>query len=80
MLKFLALILVFVLVLRSIGFLVRLLFGGLANKTSKEFHEGQGRRKRPSGGNVDIDYVPNKEGKKGKGFKGGDYVDYEEVS
>jgi len=81
MLKLLAIVFLFVLFLRSIGFVLRLLFGsGLAGKTSKEFREGQGRRKRPSKGNVDIDYVPNKKDKKGKGFDGGDYVDYEDVS
>ena len=81
MLKLLALILLFVLFLRSIGFLLRLLFGsGLAGRTNREFRKGQGHRKRPPGGNVDINYVPNKEDKKGNGYKGGDYVDYEEVS
>lgn len=33
---------------------------------------------RPSGGNVDIDSVPKKESKKSS-FKGGDYIDYEDV-
>ena len=81
MLKLLAIILVFVLFLRGVGSLVRLLFGGgLSNKSSREFRDGQGRRSRPSGGNVDIDYVPNKKDKKGRGYKGGDYVEYEEVS
>ena len=81
MLKLLALILVFVLFLRSIGFVLRLLFGsGLAGRTSREFRKEQGRSKRPTGGNVDINYDPKKEDKKSKGFKGGDYVDYEEVS
>ena len=81
MLKLLALIFLFVLFLRSIGYVVRMLFGsGLAGRTSREFHEEQGRRKRPKGGNVDIDYVPNKKDKKGNEFDGGEYVDYEDVS
>lgn len=81
MLKLLALILLFVLFLRSIGFLLRFLLGrGLANRASREFNEGQTRKRRPSGGNVNVDYVPKKENKNQKGFKGGDYVDYEDVS
>jgi hypothetical protein len=32
---------------------------------------------KPSGGNVNVDSPPKE--KKGSGFKGGDYVDYEEV-
>lgn len=81
MLKLLALIFLFVLFLRSIGYVLRMLFGsGLAGKTSREFRGEQARRKRPRSGNVDIDYVPNKKDKKGKEFDGGDYVDYEDVS
>jgi hypothetical protein len=33
--------------------------------------------RRPPGGNVNVDSAPNQ--KKGSGFKGGDYVDYEEI-
>ena len=33
---------------------------------------------KPPGGNVNIDSNPGKEGKKSQ-FKGGDYVDYEEI-
>jgi hypothetical protein len=84
LLKLLAFIFVLVLIMRSIGYLVRMLFGGgVMGKASREFKEGrqgQPRRSRPSDGNVNIDYVPGKEGKGKKGFKGGDYVDYEEVS
>jgi hypothetical protein len=34
---------------------------------------------KPSGGNVHVDAVPPKEEKKRSGFKGGEYVDYEEI-
>ena len=82
MYKILAFILVIVLVLRGIGALVRLLFGsGLAGRTVRDFQDGRdpGKKKRTSG-NVDIDYVPREEGGKSKkGFKGGEYVDYEDV-
>ncbi|MEM9329475.1 MAG: hypothetical protein AAGA85_27690 [Bacteroidota bacterium] len=38
------------------------------------------KRKNPKGSNVNLDYVPGeKNQKKGKGYKGGEYVDYEEV-
>ena len=85
MLKLLALIVIFVLFIRSIGFLLRfLLGGGMMGRASKEFREGRqgsgGGGRRRSNGDVNIDYVPNEKGKKKKGFKGGDYVDYEEVS
>ena len=33
--------------------------------------------KRPPGSNVDVDFVPGKTGK--KDFKGGEYVDFEEL-
>ena len=81
MLKLLALVLLFVLFLRSIGFVLRLLFGGgLAGRTSREFREGRSHKRRPKNGNVDIDYIPDKDSKKDKGFKGGDYVEYEDVT
>ena len=35
--------------------------------------------KRPSDGNVNIDYVPRKDKRSKEDFKGGEYVDYEEV-
>ncbi len=38
--------------------------------------------KQPADGNVNIDYIPEEDKKNGKGprnFKGGEYVDYEEV-
>lgn len=37
-------------------------------------------RKKPTDGNVNIDYVPNGKKKKDKDeFKGGEYVDFEEI-
>ncbi|MDN5201629.1 DUF4834 domain-containing protein [Fulvivirgaceae bacterium BMA10] len=35
-------------------------------------------RRRPSDGNVDVDYVPPQK-KESEDFKGGDYIDYEEI-
>jgi len=82
MYKILAFILMIVLVLRGLGAVMRLLFGGsLANRAARSFQEGQNprRKSKPSGGNVNVDYVPQKDDKTKKGFKGGEYVDYEDV-
>jgi len=84
LLKLLAFIFVMVLIMRSIGVLVRMLFGGgVMGKASREFREGrqgQPNRKKPSSGNVNIEYEPREGNRNKKDFKGGDYVDYEEVS
>jgi hypothetical protein len=40
-------------------------------------HQRPDQRK-PSGGNVHVDGIPQKD-KKRSGFKGGEYVDYEEI-
>ncbi|MFT6867983.1 MAG: hypothetical protein ACJA08_002830 [Cyclobacteriaceae bacterium] len=79
MLKFLLIIfLISYVVYKLGGFLVRMLF---INATQQQNHKNTSNtttRKRTSG-NVNLDYVPE-EGKKGKtDFKGGDYVEYEEV-
>ena len=70
--------------MRSLGALVRMLFGGgVMGRASREYRDGrqgQQRRKKPSGGNVNIEYEPHEENRNKKDFKGGDYVDYEEVS
>ena len=53
---------------------------GRASREYREGRRGSSGRKRTDG-DINIDYVPNEKGGKGKkGFKGGDYVDYEEVS
>ena len=42
--------------------------------------QNQYNRKRPNDGNVNIDYVPDGKKKKDKDdFKGGEYVDFEEI-
>ena len=42
--------------------------------------ENRDRRKKPVDGNVNIDYDPKEKHKnENKGYKGGEYVDYEEV-
>lgn len=66
------------------GFIMRMLFSGFVKKyqdTSNQNYR-QSQRKKPADGNVNIDYIPS-EGNKGKSsnsdYKGGDFVDYEEV-
>ncbi|MGL1889575.1 MAG: DUF4834 domain-containing protein [Reichenbachiella sp.] len=61
------------------GFINRIFFGGLNNNQNRQQPTNQ--QKRRSDGSIHIDYVP-KDGQqpsKDKGFKGGDYVDYEDV-
>lgn len=77
--KLLALVVLFILFIRSIGYILRFLLGGMAGRASKDFQEGYGRGKKAPGGNVNIDFDPKERKKKKDGFKGGDYVDYEEV-
>ena len=63
---------------------MKLLFSGFVKKHQGNAQQGYQRQqyKKPSDGNVNIDYIPK--GSKGKtpdkhDFKGGDYVDYEDV-
>ena len=79
MLKFLIIsALVFYLVYKFSGFLIKGLFS--ANKAANKDKEFRSSSKfKPSDGNVNVDYVPKEDGKKPGDFKGGEYVDYEEV-
>jgi len=54
------------------------LFGQAQQQQSNRQYQQQ---KRPSDGNVHVDYAPkqNSNKKSSENFKGGDYVDYEEV-
>lgn len=62
------------------GFFVKTFFGGLTNQARQQSNQQQHQRKQPSDGNVNIDYAPkDKQNVNDKDFKGGDYVDYEEV-
>ncbi len=61
------------------GFFLRMFFGGtMAQRASQGQRHYQ--QPKPEEGNVHIDYVPEaQENKPQKKFKGGDYVDFEEV-
>ena len=77
MLKFLLILgIVFYLVYKVSGFLTRGLFAGGSSKRAQT--QGRNRTKvRPPDGNLDVDHIPKN--RKPDSFKGGDYVDYEEV-
>ncbi|MDP4680542.1 MAG: DUF4834 family protein [Cyclobacteriaceae bacterium] len=60
-------------------FLLSVILPGYIKKKANQYSQGQPRQeKRPSDGNVNIDYMPG-ESQKTKTNKGGDFVDYEEV-
>lgn len=59
------------------GFLFKMFFMSLSQQQRQSTHR-QTRTSRD--GNVNIDYTSKKSsGKDDKGFKGGEYVDYEEI-
>lgn len=84
MLKFIIIsILVIYLVFRVIGFFFKLFFGPIYQQQRQASGGGQHyttqRRKAPNS-NLNIDHKPSENSVKSKkDFKGGDYVDFEEV-
>ncbi len=76
--KYVLPILVIYWIFRSIGrFMTRMMGGG--NPQQRNTHQQQ-KSTRPADGNVRVEYAPkNKNEKSADNFKGGDYVDYEEV-
>ena len=93
MFKFFIIFLIVIYVVYKLsGFFMRVLFTSLGNNARESFgRQQQGRdraanghrHQKPMDGNVNIDYVPEGEKKRAKkaspGFKGGEYVDYEEI-
>lgn len=78
MLKLIAILVLIYFFFRSIGYVIRLLLGGgMAAKNQNPYTGHQHRKKQTSDG-LHIDNMP-KDGKQRKEFRGGDYVDYEEV-
>jgi hypothetical protein len=74
------------------GFLMRSMLFVFGRKLQNEYSQQQKRtyesqqyaesgfKKKPSDGNVTIEYIPEDNDKKEKkDFRGGDYVDYEEI-
>ena len=79
MLKFLAIIfIVGYVTFKFGGFLMKMLYTAMGQDPPQKNFNNQSKRK--PGSNVDVDYVPqNKKGGKSD-FKGGEYVDYEDVN
>ncbi|MGB3183128.1 MAG: DUF4834 family protein [Cyclobacteriaceae bacterium] len=92
--KFLLIFLLVIFVIYKLsGFFMRILFSTLSNSARDTFagHQQQranraadeSKHQRPMDGNVNIDYVPGEQKKQPSKpktkFKGGEYVDYEEI-
>jgi len=72
MLKFLFIIFLFVLAIYYVFI--------LPFKPRNDIEDKRNQRKRAKDSNLDIDYIPkDKKQNKTDNFKGGDYIDYEEV-
>lgn len=86
MIKFLIItFLILYLIFKFGGFLLRIFFNNIGNRVHQKFAE-QGMngttytKTKPKGSNVEVEFAANQNGQKSKTeFKGGDYVDYEEV-
>ncbi|HYG39892.1 MAG TPA: DUF4834 family protein [Cytophagales bacterium] len=84
MFKFIVIsIICFYLLFKVVGLLFRVLFSAMGSNTPPRSVFGSGgfsknnSKRRPASGNINVDYIP--EDKSKKEFKGGEYVDYEEV-
>lgn len=82
MIKFLLITFLIIYLLFKIGgYLFRIFFWSLGGKMQDgHTNNRHASNVRPPNSNVDIHYVPkDKKEKKEKAFKGGEYVDYEEI-
>jgi len=78
MLKFLAILFIFAYITFKFGgFLMKVLNSALGQDTDRKNVNDPSAKK--SRGNINIDYVPGDKKRGGSDFKGGEYVDYEEV-
>jgi hypothetical protein len=78
MLKIFAILALLYFFFRSVGHVVRLIFGGGATTRAKNMNGNQQKRRTTKEG-LNVDSMPNNNKSKKADFKGGDYVDYEEV-
>ncbi|MGK7391353.1 MAG: DUF4834 family protein [Candidatus Cyclobacteriaceae bacterium M2_1C_046] len=81
-LKFLIIsFILFYIIFKLFGFFFKILLRGSAQQ--QQYHYGNNNhQKKPSDGNVTIDYIPKDRKNQKKApvnYKGGDYIDYEEV-
>ena len=72
MLKLIALFILIWIFFKAIGMIIKTLIGSDTNKSTRYTSPRPKQH-----GNINIEYDPK--GKKDNGYKGGDYVDYEEV-
>ena len=74
----------FFVIFRLGGFLLRTLFGSANQRQSRHFSQAKNPQKKkwqPKGGNLKVDYDPqNPKSKSPKGYRDGEYVDYEELN
>ena len=61
------------------AFIFRGSMKGYAGRDQFGGQQHTGKNRRAPNSNLNIDNIPNKRTKKGAGFSGGEYVDYEEV-
>ena len=79
MTKLILFILIFIIFIRVVNLLFRgiyRMYGAHPNKRNKQNFTRKNSKKV---GEINIDHMPDKKGKFGNDFKGGDYIDYEEV-
>ncbi len=78
MLKFLAILFIVAYVTFKFGgFLMKIMYSALGQDPNKKNVNNRSGRK--SKGDINIDYVPGDKKKGNADFKGGEYVDYEEL-
>ena len=79
MLRFLSIIAIGYILFRGLNMVLKMLLGSSERSNPQSFQRGYNNKKRTSG-NVDINYDPRVQSKKNRtSFKGGQYVDFEEV-
>ncbi|MEQ8924864.1 MAG: DUF4834 family protein [Fulvivirga sp.] len=78
MLKFLLIIFILGYVFfKGLGFFIRMILGG--SSMNQYGNQQQNSSQRPKNSNVNVDYIPKDQKPKKENFKGGEYVDFEEV-
>lgn len=61
---------------KGLGFIIRMIVGG---SSMNQYGNQQQSQRKPADGNVNVNYVPKDSKTDKKNFKGGEYVDFEEV-
>ncbi len=77
MLKILAILALIYFFFRSVGHVVRLIFGSTVSRSQNPYANQQ--RQRTTRDGLHVDSAPKNQKTRKTDFKGGDYVDYEEV-